>query len=125
MEIRDRTFENKCREECLVATYLQNSSQIITGADILERKIKTVERINRLNEWWVHENRERMKIARQCDQPYHPLELQNLTDVCTGYLQCCERIDKLLDLILIELTKYFNHDLPDFQAIIRRLDDRL
>ena len=122
---QERSFEDRCREECLIATYLQNSAQIITAADIIERKVKVVERLNRLNEWWAFENRERMKTARQCDLAYHPLELQNLVDLSTGYLQSCERIDRLLDLLLKELTMYFKHDLPDFQAIIHRLDGGL
>lgn len=121
-EIRDRTFQGKCREECQVSTYLQNSSQIITGADIIERKIKTIERLNRLNEWWIHENRERLKVSRQQGVVQDPLELQALTDTSSGYLVSCEKIDSYLDAIIKEQTHYFRHDIPAFQQMIRRLD---
>jgi hypothetical protein len=121
-EIRDRTFGGKCREECLISTFLQNSSQIISGADIIERKIKTIERLNRLNEWWLHENRERLKMSRQEGVAMSPLDLQGMTDTSSGYLQCCEKIDAYLDAILKEQTRYFRHDIPAFQQILKRLD---
>ena len=122
MEVRDRSFGTRCRDECLISTDLQNSAQIIAGADIIERKIKTIERLNRLNEWWIHENREWLKTSRAEDVHLSPLELQGMTDTSSGYLQSCEKIDTCLDMILHELTLYFNHEIPAFKQIEKRME---